>query len=501
MRLIARLLAAALLGAALVLAFPPFDAWPVAPLACSGLILLLYRARPAIGALTGFAYGLGFFLPLLHWSGTYVGTMPWVLLALSQAVPVAIFGALAGPVTRLSGWPVWIAALWVAGEALRSRAPFGGFPWGRLAFSQADAPLVRLAALGGAPLVSFAVALAAALLAYAVTAAQRGSVPRAALGAAACLLAITGGFVVPLAHPTGPRVRVAVVQGNVPRLGLDFNAQRQAVLRNHVTATVELADQVRAGAIRQPDLVIWPENSSDIDPFDDPTAAALIDAAARAIGVPILVGAVLNGPGNKVTNAGIVWDPRTGAGQRYVKRHPVPFGEYIPLRGLSRSLSKKVDLVGHDMYAGDRPGVLQVGPARVGDVICFEVAYDGIVRDTVTRGAQVLVVQTNNATFGRSAETVQQLAMGRLRAVEHGRYVLVAATSGISAVIGPDGTVVDKSGVFARDVLVESIALSRTRTLASRVGSLPEWLLILAAGAAVSTRVVQSRRERREDGD
>lgn len=494
---VARVLLAFLAGAALVLAFPPFDAWPLAPLAFAGLVLLVRRSRPAQGSLIGLAFGLGFFLPLLHWSGTYVGALPWILLAVSQTVPVAIFGALAGPVSRVRGWPIWIAALWTAQEALRSRAPFGGFPWGRLAFSQADAPLVRLASLGGAALVSFAVALAGALLAYTVTASRARRTVPAALGAAACLLAVAGGFLVPLSHPAGRTVRVAVVQGNVPRLGLDFNAQREAVLRNHAFATIELADQVREGKVRQPDLVIWPENSSDIDPFNDPSARALIDATVKAIGVPVLVGAVIDGPGRKVTNAGVVWDPRSGPGERYVKRHPVPFGEYIPLRQISRRFSDKVDLVGRDMFAGNRPGVLDLGPARVGDVICFEVAYDGIVRDTVTHGAQVLVVQTNNATFGRSAESAQQLAMGRVRAVEHGRSVVVSATSGISAVIRPDGHVVDQSGVFTKDQLVESIALSNTRTLATRVGTLPEWLLIAAALGAVSTRFVQVVRRKR----
>lgn len=497
---VARVLAAFLAGAALVLAFPPFDVWPLAPIAFAGLVYLVRRSRPALGALLGLSFGLGFFLPLLHWSGTYVGALPWILLAVSQTVPVVIFGALAGPVSRVRGWPVWIAALWVAQEALRSRVPFGGFPWGRLAFSQADAPLLRLASLGGAPLVSFAVTLAGALLAYTVTASiARRSVP-ATLAAAGCLLVVAGGFAVPLTEPAGRTVRIAVIQGNVPRLGLDFNAQRQAVLRNHAFATIELADQVQAGRVRQPDLVIWPENASDIDPFNDPSARALIDAAAQAIGVPILVGAVLDGPGRKVTNAGIVWDPTSGPGERYVKRHPVPFGEYIPLRQLSRRFSEKVDLVGRDMYSGTSPGVLDVGPARVGDVICFEVAYDGIVRDTVTHGAQVLVVQTNNATFGRSAESAQQLAMGRLRAVEHGRSVVVSATSGISAVIAPDGHVVDQSRVFTKDLLVESIAPSNTRTLASRVGTLPEWLLIVAALAAVASRFVRDARQRKGRG-
>jgi apolipoprotein N-acyltransferase len=291
-----------------------------------------------------------------------------------------------------------------------------------------------------------------------------------------------------LPTPTsGRQVTVAVVQGNVPRLGLDAFAQRAAVLRNHADATHELAARVRAGEVPAPDLVIWPENASDLDPYTDPEAASLIDAAVRDVGVPVLVGAVTDGPGRFVSNRGIVWDPGSGPGASYVKRHPVPFGEYIPFRSLVRHVTTKVDLVPRDFAKGGRPGVLTVGPARLADVICFEVAYDGVVRDAVRGGGRLVVVQTNNATFGRSGETSQQLAMGRLRAVETGRAVVVAATSGISAVIQPDGRVAARSGVFTRTVLVQRVPLRSAQTLATRLGALPEYLLaLLGLGAAVT---------------
>ncbi|MCW2779221.1 MAG: apolipoprotein N-acyltransferase, partial [Frankiales bacterium] len=295
---------------------------------------------------------------------------------------------------------------------------------------------------------------------------------------AGAVAACTCGLLVPL--PVAGTMRtVAVVQGNVPRLGLDAFAQRSAVLDNHVAATLRLAADVRAGRVPRPDLVVWPENASDRDPFTDPGAFRLIDGAVRAVGVPVLVGAVLDGPGRKVSNAGIVWDPVTGPGRRYVKQHPVPFGEYIPYRSLVRRVSRKVDLVPRDFAQGKGTGDLQVGPVELGDVICFEVAYDGLVRDAVRAGGTMIVVQTNNATFGRSGETVQQLAMSRLRAVEHGRTVLVAATSGISAVIAPDGDVVDSSRIFTSDVLIASVPTRTAQTLATRLGLLPEALVVV----------------------
>jgi apolipoprotein N-acyltransferase len=270
---------------------------------------------------------------------------------------------------------------------------------------------------------------------------------------------------------------VAVVQGNVPRAGLDFNAQRRAVLDNHVRETLQLAGDVRNGADAKPDLVIWPENSSDIDPYLNPDAAGQISLAAEAIHAPILVGAIVEGPGDHIRNTAIVWDPVTGPGQTYVKRHPVPLAEYVPARSFFRFFSDKVDLVSHDQIAGRKAGVLSMAGAKVGDVICFEVVYDNLVGDVVQDGAGMIVVQTNNATFGFTDESEQQLAMSRVRAVEFGRTVVVAATSGISAVVAPDGSVVRSTTLFTPDSFVEPIAQRTSMTIAARVGAAPEWAL------------------------
>ena len=486
-------------GVTLVAAFPPTGLWPLAIVAVTGLTLATHRRTARQAAWVGLAGGLAFFLPLLHWSGVYVGPVPWLLLAASQAAFFAPLAAATTVVRRLPAWPVWVACLWVTEEAVRDRVPFGGFPWGRLAFSQPDGAFTAYAALGGAPLVTFTVALTGALLARSLTPATTLTAhphrPRTlALVMASAVTA--GGLAL---HPTlptaGDTAVVAVIQGNVPRLGLDFNAQREQVLRNHATATIDLATRVQAGTAPRPDLVIWPENSSDIDPLTNPDAADQIDRAAQAIGAPILVGAVLDGPGDdKRRNAGVVWDPRTGPGATYVKRHPVPFGEYIPLRSVARAVSDKVDLVARDMVAGDTPGALRVGPVTLGDVICFEVAYDNIVRDATTHGGDILVVQTNNATFGRTGETYQQLAMGRLRAVEHGRTVLVAATSGISAVIAPDGSLRWSTGILTPAVYDQAVTIRSGHTLATRLGAIPELTLTALALGALTAALVTRRR-------
>lgn len=478
-----------LAGVLLYLAFPPVS-WPVlAPVGVAVLALATHRAGVREGAVSGLLCGLGLFLPLLTWTGAVAGPAAWIALSVLEAVFFAALGAGLALTSRLPAWPLWGAAVWTLQEACRDRQPFGGFPWGRLAFSQDETVLTPLVALAGAPWLTFVVALLGGLLAALVLRPPRRTV---AAGAALAVALVALALVVPT--PTdGPSVRVAIVQGNVPRSGLDAFSQRAEVLRNHVQATHQLAEQVRAGVRPQPDIVIWPENASDLDPYANPKAFALIDGAVKDIGVPVLVGALVTNEQGTVDNSGIVWDPVTGPGARYVKQHPVPFGEYIPLRGLLSKITDKVDLVPRDFRAGTQTGVLQVGPVLLGDVICFEVAYDGIVRETVAEGAQVLVVQTNNASFGRSAQTNQQLAMGRLRAVEHGRAVLVAATTGISAVIMPDGEIVARTDKFEREVLIEQVPMRTELTLATRVGAWPELILSVLAIAGIGLAVRRGR--------
>jgi apolipoprotein N-acyltransferase len=488
-----RIGAAAAGGAVLGLAFPPFELpVPLLPVGVALLVLAARGARTRIGALTGFVGGLVFFLVLLRWL-TVIGVDAWIGLSIVCAGFFALIGAGTALVTRLPWWPLWIAALWVGVEALRDRVPFGGFPWGRLAFGDETFTFTPLAALAGAPLVTFATALAGALLAYAALNVRERRLPAVA--------ALVGVLAIPLAAlvvptPTeGEPVTVALVQGNVPRSGLDFLGQRQAVLDNHVEATKQLAADVDAGRVPAPDLVIWPENASDIDPFRDASARALIDEAVQAVGVPVLVGVVIATPdGEERLNTGYVWDPVTGPGERYVKRHPVPFGEYVPFRDQLERWVSRLERVPRDYRAGDEPGVLEVGPATLGVVICFEVAYDEVVRDAVRGGGQAIVVQTNNATYGRTGQPDQQALMSRIRAVEHGRPVLAAATSGISQVVAADGTVVVATEEFVQEVVVETVELRTARTLATRVGAWPELALAIVALLAVAVAVRLRRR-------
>jgi apolipoprotein N-acyltransferase len=193
----------------------------------------------------------------------------------------------------------------------------------------------------------------------------------------------------------------------------------------------------------------------------------------------------------RLENTSIVWDPVTGPGETYVKRRPVPFGEYVPFRSWLAGWISRFDRVARDFRAGAEPGVLDLAGVPVGVVICFEVADDGVVRDAIVGGGELLVVQTNNATYGRTPQPAQQLAITRLRSVEHGRATLVAATSGISAVIAPDGTLEQRSAEFVATSLVGEVSRRDALTIADRLGPWPERVAVLVAVVALIAAVRQ----------
>jgi len=504
-----RIIGAAAGGYALNLAFAPTTLWwlAIVGLAFLGLSVHGRKVRPALGL--GLIFGLFFYIPLLAWTTVYVGPIATALAVAEALLTMPVGVLIASASRRLPGWPIWAAAAWVAGEALRARFPFGGFPWGSIAFSQPDGPLLPVASLLGASGLTFLTALSGFGLAAIVRAGwdqRRALRPLPLL--APVLLAVLPfmlGLVGLLTEQTGqgaPTRNIAIVQGNVPQLGLEFNARRRAVTDLHAKATHLLAAAVRAGKAPKPDLVIWPENASDIDPYTNPDAAAVITAAVRDIDVPVLVGAVVgSGTPGRSYNMGIVWDPVTGpatklSDQTYSKTHPVPFGEYTPYRSFFRLFSSKVDLQQGQFLPGQRPGNLNIAGVKIGDVICFEVVYDGIVRAVVDGGAQVLVVQTNNATFGYTNETYQQQAMSRVRAVEHGREVLISSTSGVSAVISPTGKIESRLGLFTAGYLTPIVPLIGAMTPGTVLGGPLEW--VLTAGVLLALAVVTAMARRRK---
>ncbi|MEV7426632.1 MULTISPECIES: apolipoprotein N-acyltransferase [unclassified Streptomyces] len=506
LRRLARPGGAVLSGVLLYASFPPRTLWWLALPGFALLAWSLYGRRLRAGFGLGYLAGLGFLLPLLFWTGEEVGPVPWLGLVLFEALFLGLVGLGIAAVSRLPVWPVWAAALWILGEAARGRVPFGGFPWGKIAFGQADGFFLPLAAVGGTPVLGFAVVLCGFGLYEAVrqTVAYRETrkVPRAAVAvAAATVLAPVAAALaaLPLVSDAAENgtATVAAIQGNVPRAGLDFNSQRRAVLDNHARRTEQLAADVKAGKEPQPDFVLWPENSSDLDPYRNADARAVIDQAVNAIGVPTVIGAVVAPDTGKLRNTLIRWEPGRGPTATYDKRHVQPFGEYIPMRSFVRLFSSDVDRVQRDFGPGHKVGLFDLAGTKVGLATCFEAAFDGAVRDPVKAGAELIAVPSNNATFDRSEMTYQQLAMSRVRAVEHSRSVVVPATSGVSAIIRPDGTVVRQTKMFTPDALVDKVPLRTSLTPATRLGALPEALLAVVAAAGIGWVVLRFARDRR----
>jgi len=487
-----RLLGASVGGVGVAFGFAPFESFFAVVLGLAALIASIRGATARRGALLGAVFGAVFLTILVSWLHVLgIGVLAALVLV---SVPFyAAFGAVFAMVSGTRAWVLWGACLWVGTEFLRSVVPFGGFAWGRLAFTTVGTPLDSYARwLGVAALSGVVFVLGGCLV---LVLARASSAPARVAGLVGAAVVVAAALLLPtgVADP-GRNLQVAIVQGNVPGTGANGGWEQRQVLDNHVATTIAYAQQVNTGATPQPDVVLWPENASDIDPLTDASAGSDISAAAQAVGAPILVGAILDGPtAATAQNVGIAWDPRDGAGDRYVKRHLVPFGEYVPFRSV---VTKVLPYVGReiprDMLAGDSPGAVPIAGTVLGDMMCFDVVFDPLARDVVRGGAQLLVVQTNNATYTGTSQPEQQWQIARMRAIEAGRQIAVPSTNGISAIADADGDVVARAQSGVAQVLTEQITTGHGITWGIRAGGYLEYALtavgVIALLAAVRRR-------------
>jgi apolipoprotein N-acyltransferase len=505
-RAIRNILTAAIAGWAINLAFPTANLWLAAPIGLAIFWLALEHAGVRAGFGLGMVTGLGFFLPHIWFIDVSAGVVPWLALSTVESLAIGLPAAawcwvrtrkvLEG---KLWAEPLAFALLWVAGEQLRSIAPYGGFPWGRLAFSQIDAPVAALAWLGGAPLVSFAVATAGGALGLASEAirGRRLTLSAIALGGAVAIYA--AGLAIHLdVAPESGTLRVGLVQGNVPNLGLNSFAQARLVTENHANETTRLVKDLPWA----PDVVLWAEDSADVDPRVDATSHTIVTDSAATVGAPILLGTNDYTPKNGRYNTALLWSPEGRVIAFYNKQHPVPFAEYLPLRSLAEAVTKAARRLTVDMLPGDSVGLISLPSARLGrdvplgDVICFEVAYDSLIASSAHAGAEIIVVQTNNATFGLTNESEQQFAMTRLRAIETGRVAVQVSTVGVSGFVLPDGSVISKTGLFTAEHLAEEVPLRTSVTPAMRVGGTLGFGFLIAPVVLLLFRWLMSLRGR-----
>jgi apolipoprotein N-acyltransferase len=486
---LARILVASVSGAVLSLAFEPVAVAYVMPVSLAALALTTRDLRARSGFLVGLCFGIAFYFPHIHWMSSSIGVAAWISLASIEAFFHGLFGAAAASLHRLRAWPFWLAGAWLTMEFTRSTWPFSGMPWGRLGFGVVDTPLAPALAYVGVNGVSLVVAALGFLLARVVVAARGDERLLASLGVVGLASVAVVPSVVPWTLATRDVATVAVVQGDVPGVGNDILEDARGVTQNHLDATVALADDVAAGRRPQPDFVVWPENSTAIDPFLDAATHQQVTSAVEAIGVPVMVGAIVDGGPEHILNQGIVWDPVTGAGERYSKRNPVPMGEYIPLRGLFERAgltdSGQLARIGRDMLSGTRSTPLVVAGIPVANSICFDIAYDDGLALQQEQGTELLTVQTSNASFIFTDQIEQQFALTRARALESGKYVVVAATNGIAGVIAPDGTVVDRTQRLTQEVIVETVDLRPGVTPGVRVGRVLPLLSAASSGVGL----------------
>lgn len=485
------------------LGFPDLGWWPLT-IVGTALVLAALRGRSIggallIGAISGFSY----YGTLIEWLTVYLGLVPWLALTLAQVFFTALGGVLIalawrwvprawpGAAGRLVLTPAVVGAAWTIREAVASVFPFGGFAWGRLAHSQAEGPLAHWAAWVGFSGLTFLLAwFSAALVAVAIER-QVGMLRRgiAVAGASTALLIWP-----PVPIATTGTMTVAAVQGD-SNAGLFADYERGEILQDHYDATRTLFDRGL-----ELDVVVWPENASDLDPLRSEYAASVLDLVSDRLDAPLVVGTITATETNGVEetfNSVLLWEAGEGPLDQYDKKHPVPFAEYLPAREFFYPLAPDLfDLVPRDYTFGTRDTVVSIDGVIAGISICYDIVDDDLLAEQLDAGAQVLLAPTNNADFGVSDQSVQQLAIARLRAIESGRTLVNASTVGASAIILPDGSTVDSLPLFEPGTMVQEVPLSDTVTPAHALGRTLEWGVILFGLATIALAGALTARRR-----
>lgn len=484
-------------------AYAPYGLWPLAFVAVAALAWVTARARRLSAAVgLGYAFGVAFMGTSLVWQASILAASYVGLTLVTAFVYAAIAGTIR-VVRRLPAAPLWQACAWGLGEWVISVFPFEGFGWMRLGYAMPDSPLAGYYPFAGAAFVSFLVALIGHLLARIVLAPGR----RRAAGAVAAVTAIlaVGGLGTEWDAPreTLGSVEVGWVQGGAPGGGVYGLGPARTITTNQSNETGRLAADVAAGVLPAPDFVVWPENSTDLDPRSDARTRALVQEAADAVGVPLLVGSIYTEPDREERRTVAVWWNGTEPTVGYTKRNLTPFGEWIPLRTLLLPLIPELRYVGYDSVPGVTPGAFDATlpdgrRVRLGVAICYEVIFPETLYEAREAGAQVMFVQSSNAMFQGTAQIDQQFAITRVRAAEMRTEILVVTTSGVSGRIGSHGEVVARypDGIGAHGV--ETLTLTHATTPVMVVGRLVEALVVLFGAVALAISVLGRLRAQRD---
>lgn len=457
-------------GLILSAAFAPLNWWFCVPLSVAMLLYAVTKTRHPY--LCSFVYALVFNYLTLAWTGTFVGLVPVIFLVVLQSffyLPLGLVSFKRGRISRV--WLV-LPVLLVCDE-IRSRFPFGGFGWNRLSFSQADSPYRLIASYFGDSSLSFVAILLGIALYLFLARAQFVSV-------ALVMFSITLAIFTPAQGAGQGSARILAIQGNVPQLGLDFNSRAREVFNMHIKQTDIALSEIDS----IPDAILWPENAVDVDPFVNKDVGEQISELARKSDSPIIAGVVLKtaqGP----QNASIMWNKNGEVASTYIKRTLTPFGEYIPLRSLSEvisPLSKNFT----DFVAGTTKVTHIFNNIKAASVICYELIDDANISSSV-EGSNLLLVQTNNATFANSAQSMQQLNISRIRAIESNRWAVSVSTTGVSAIIDNHGKIISITEQNKPSYLYASVGVIDKESISHRLDQ-SFWIFLIFAAFVLYVR-------------
>jgi apolipoprotein N-acyltransferase len=505
------LVVALLAGIVLDGAFPDRGVWPLAFVGIAMVLVALRGRRAGTSFLVGLVFGLSFYLVHIEWATLFLGDIPWLALSTLEALFVAVGSIL---VTLAYRWvpriwptragvlgllPLVVAGVWVLREAVSAVWPYGGFSWGRVAMSQSESPLQHLFAWVGISGVGFVmvwiVALAIAACDEILTSARALPSGRWRWPAVPLVgMAIAGSLAVPAWSTTvDGTFRVAAIQGDTPSGYFDERDYQGQILDGHFEATLPVLDD-------DPDVIVWPEGAADLDPLESQAAAETIDLLAQSADAPIVLGTITE-RGDDIFNSSLLWQPGVGVTSVFDKRHPVPFGEYVPDREFWEPFAPDlIGLIGREYTPGTTSPVFDLGDVTAAVNICFDIVDDALMRESVRDGGQVIFAQTNNADFGRTDELVQQLAIARIRALELGRTVINISTVGSSAVIAADGSTIDSLPIYTTGAMVDDVELRSGLTPAALLGGQLESLiggfgLLTVIGAGLLHRLRRRSRQ------
>jgi apolipoprotein N-acyltransferase len=431
-------------GVLMARSFSYTDTWILLPMGIAVWWAGTHKRQLSDYLFFSFSLSIAFWFARLSWL-SLVGIDAYIILALLMALITGSIGYFMYKVKDLPLPFVWYGLLFISMETILDYIPFGGFPWGKIAYDSADAPWANLMPYGSSSLVAAAILLISALMIPSL-----GFVLQKAFAASIVFVIAIAAFSLFLQDldkrdiKSAGKIDLALIQGSVPRVGLSFNEQKMEVLKYHIKET----DNLLANTSQNFDAILWPENSIDVDPFLNQEAGDLIKNVLKNYDKPLLSGAVLQN-NESLSNSVILWDPvDLNVVDSYEKMYLVPFGEYLPFRELLSKYIKRFSLIPQDFIPGNNPNNISVNNAVISPVICFEIAWNDNIFKQIENGGELISVHTNNATYAFSNQLEQQFMITRIRAMETGRDIVVTATTGVSAHINRYGEVVWSSKEF-----------------------------------------------------